>query len=98
MRKLTPQDINNLVKKSLKKVMFEKLTVKVGDEIVIAPNLKIRHVGNRENPGSKLLYTVEDIKNIDGVLQLALKYYDDDNPDPIITTITQDEFDQYELA
>lgn len=98
MRKLTPQDINNLVKKSLKKVMLEKLTVKVGDEIVIAPNLKIRHVGNRENPGSKLLYTVEDIKNIDGVLQLALKYYDDDNPDPIITTITQDEFDQYELA
>lgn len=98
MRKLTPQDINKLVRKSLTKLVLEKLTVKVGDEIVIAPDLKIKHVGNRENPGSHLLYTVNSMKNVDGVLQMSLRYYDDDTPDPIETTITQDEFDQYELA
>jgi len=98
MRKLSPQDINSIVRKSLTKLVLEKLTVKVGDEIVIAPDLKIKHVGNRESPGSKLLYTVNGIKNIDGVMQLSLRYYDDDTPDPIETTITQDEFDQYELA
>lgn len=98
MRKLTPQDINNLVRKSLTKIVMEKLTVKVGDEIVIAPDLKIKHVGNRETPGSNLLYTVNDIKNVDGVLQLTLRYYDDDSHEPIETTVTQDEFDQYGLA
>lgn len=98
MRKLTPQDINNIVRKSLTKLVLEKLTVKVGKEIVIAPNLKIKHVGNRDIPGSHLLYTVNDIKNVDGVLQMSLRYYDDDSPEAIETTITQDEFDQYELA
>lgn len=98
MRKLTPQDINKLVRKSLTKLVLEKLTVKVGDEIVIAPDLKIKHVGNRENPGSHLLYTVNGMKNVDGVLQMSLRYYDDDSPEPIEITITQDEFDQYELA
>jgi len=98
MRKLTPQDINNLVRKSLTKIVMEKLTVKVGDEIVIAPDLKIKHVGNRETPGSNLLYTVNDIKNVDGVLQMTLRYYDDDSLEPIETTVTQDEFDQYGLA
>lgn len=98
MRKLTPQDINKLVRKSLTKLVLEKLTVKVGDEIVIAPDLKIKHVGNRENPGSHLLYTVSGMKNVDGVLQMSLRYYDDDTPEPIEITITQDEFDQYELA
>jgi len=98
MRKLTPQDINNLVRKSLTKIVMEKLTVKVGDEIVIAPDLKIKHVGNRETQGSNLLYTVNNIKNIDGVLQMTLRYYDDDSPEPIETTVTQDEFDQYGLA
>lgn len=98
MRKLTPQDINSLVRKSLTKIMLEKLTVKIGDEIVIAPNLKIKHVGNRDTPGSNLLYTVNDIKNVDGVLQMSLRYYDDNSPEPIETTVTQDEFDQYGLA
>ncbi len=98
MRKLTPQDINSLVRKSLTKIMLEKLTVKIGDEIVIAPNLKIKHVGNRDTPGSNLLYTVNDIKNVDGVLQMTLRYYDDNSPEPIETTVTQDEFDQYGLA
>lgn len=98
MRKLTPLDINNLVSKSKARIMLEKLTAKVGDKIVIAPGLKIRHVGNRDNPQSKFVYTVEDVKNIDGVLQLTLKYYDDENPEPIMITITQDEFDQYEPA
>ena len=78
--------------------MLEKLTVKIGDEIVIAPNLKIKHVGNRDTPGSNLLYTVNDIKNVDGVLQMTLRYYDDNSPEPIETTVTQDEFDQYGLA
>jgi len=98
MRKLTPQDINKLVRKSLTKIVLEKLAVKVGDEIVVDRGLKIRHVGNREVDGSKLLYTVDGIKNIDGVLQMTLHYYDDDSLDPIETTVTQDEFDQYELA
>lgn len=98
MRKLTPQDINKLVRKSLTKIVLEKLTVKVGDEIVVDRGLKIRHTGNREVEGSKLMYTVNGIKNVDGVLQMSLHYYDDDSPDPIETTVTQDEFDQYELA
>jgi len=98
MRKLTPHDIDKIIRKSLTKIMLEKLTIKVGDEIVVNKGLKIRHEGDRENPGSKLLYTVSDVKNVDGMLQMALQYYDDDSIDPIETLITQDEFDQYELA
>lgn len=98
MRKLTPNDVNKLIRRSLTKVVLEKLTVKVGNEVVVSPELKIRHVGSGKTPGSKLLYTVTGIDNVDGVLQMNLKYYDDDRPDPIETTVSQDDFDQYELA
>ena len=98
MKKLTPQDVNKLIRRSLTKVVLEKLTVKVGKEVVVSPDLKIRHVGNNKVEGSKYLYTVTGIDNVDGVLQMKLKYYDDETPEPIETTVTQDEFDQYELA
>jgi len=98
MKKLTPQDVNKLIRRSLTKVVLEKLTVKVGKEVVVSPDLKIRHVGNNKVEGSKYLYTVTGIDNVDGVLQMKLKYYDDESPEPIETTVTQDEFDQYELA
>lgn len=98
MKKLSQQDVNKLIRRSLTKVVLEKLTVKVGKEVVVSPDLKIRHVGNNKVEGSKYLYTVAGIDNVDGVLQMKLKYYDDETPEPIETTVTQDEFDQYELA
>jgi hypothetical protein len=98
MKKLSQQDVNKLIRRSLTKVVLEKLTVKVGKEVVVSPDLKIRHVGNSKVEGSKYLYTVAGIDNVDGVLQMKLKYYDDESPEPIETTVTQDEFDQYELA
>lgn len=98
MKKLSQQDVNKLIRRSLTKVVLEKLTVKVGKEVVVSPDLKIRHVGNNKVEGSKYLYTVTGIDNVDGVLQMKLKYYDDETPEPIETTVTQDEFDQYELA
>jgi hypothetical protein len=98
MKKLSQQDVNKLIRRSLTKVVLEKLTVKVGKEVVVSPDLKIRHVGNNKVEGSKYLYTVTGIDNVDGVLQMKLKYYDDESPEPIETTVTQDEFDQYELA
>lgn len=98
MKKLTPQDVNKLIRRSLTKVVLEKLTVKVGKEVVVSPELKIRHVGNNKIEGSKYLYTITGINNVDGVLQLKMKYYDDDTPEPLETIVAQDEFDQYELA
>ncbi len=98
MKKLTPQDVNKLIRRSLTKVVLEKLTVKVGKEVVVSPELKIRHVGNNKIEGSKYLYTITGIDNVDGVLQLKMKYYDDDTPEPLETIVAQDEFDQYELA
>ncbi len=98
MKKLTTQDVNKLIRRSLTKIVLEKLTVKVGKEVVVSPDLKIRHIGNSKIEGSKYLYTVAGIDNVDGVLQMRLKYYDDDSSEPIETSVTQDEFDQYELA
>jgi hypothetical protein len=98
MKKLTSQDVTRLIRRSLTKVLLEKLTVKVGNEIVVSPDLKIRHVGNNKIEGSKYLYTVTGIDNVDGVLQMKLKYYDDDALEPVETLVTQDDFDQYELA
>jgi hypothetical protein len=98
MKKLTPQDVNKLIRRSLTKIVLEKLTVKVGKEVVVSPDLKIRHIGNNKIEGSKYLYTITGIDNVDGVLQMRIKYYDDDSSEPIEATVTQDEFDQYELA
>ena len=92
MKKITTQDLTKMINRSLTKVILEKLTVKIGDNIVVKPGLKIKH------SESKRLYTVEDIKNIDGLVQLVVSRFDDDAAEKIVMQIPQDDFDQYECA
>jgi hypothetical protein len=92
MRKLTPQDVNKLINRSLTRLVLEKLAVKVGEEFVIGKGLKIRDVE------SKTLYTVvSDVKPVDGGWRLDIERVDQDGT-AHQTTITQDDADKYELV
>jgi hypothetical protein len=92
MRKITPNDIQKLVDRSLTKVVLEKLTVKVGEEYVIQPGLKIR------NTESKVVYTVvSPVKAVDHGWRLDIERVDDSGK-VIKVTITQDDADHYEPA
>jgi exopolysaccharide biosynthesis protein len=92
MRKLTPQDINKLINKTQARIVLEKLTVKVGDDYVIDPGLKIRDVA------SKVVYTVSSpVKVVDGGWRLEIERVDQDGK-TIRTTISQDDADKYEIV
>ncbi len=92
MRKITPSDIQKIIDRSLAKVVLEKLTVKVGNDYVVQPGLKIR------NTVSKLEYKVSSpVKTVDGGWRLDIERVDQDG-NIIQTSITQDDADQYEVV
>lgn len=91
MKKYTAKDIQHMINKAQTRLIFEKLTAMVGDELVLSHGLKIK------NTESKLEYTIDKVRNVDGMLQLDLIRYDE-NQQPIKLTITQDDFDHYERA
>jgi|Wag4MinimDraft_6_1082665.scaffolds.fasta_scaffold154106_2 hypothetical protein len=97
MRKITPNEIQKLVDRSLTKIVLEKLTVKVGDEYVIQPGLKIK------SKESGVEYTVSSpIRVVDNGLRLDIeRVVMDDKTHTLKTikaTITQDDFDSYDPA
>lgn len=97
MRKITPNEIQKLVDRSLTKVVLEKLTVKVGDEYVIQPGLKIK------SKESGVVYTVSSpIRVVDNGLRLDIERVVVDPKThvskTIKATITQDDFDNYDPA
>lgn len=91
MKKITEKDIHDLVNRTKTRLMLEKLNAVMGKEVVLSSGLKVKNVE------SKLEYTIKQVRNVDGVLQVDLVRYDE-NQNPISLTITQDEFDQYERA
>ena len=92
MRKLTPNDIQKIIDRSVTKVMLEKLTVKVGDEYVVQPGLKIR------DKVSKLEYKVTSpVKAVDGGWRLDIERVGQDG-NVIRTSISQDDAEQYEVV
>lgn len=91
MKKITANDIKHMINKVQTRLVLEKLNAIVGGEIVLSHGLKIK------DTNSKLEYTIDKVRNVDGVLQIDLIRYDE-NQQPVKLTITQDDFDHYERA
>lgn len=91
MKKITDKDIENLINRAKTRLVLEKLSAVMGKEVVLSSGLKVKNIE------SKLEYTIKQVRNVDGVLQVDLVRYDE-KQNPITLTITQDEFDQYERA
>jgi hypothetical protein len=91
MKKLTQTDIQHMINKAQTRLVLEKLTAMVGDEFVLSRGLKIKNIE------SKLEYTIDKVRNVDGLWQLDLVRYDE-NGQLVSLSITQDDFDNYERA
>jgi hypothetical protein len=91
MKKLTQTDIQHMINKAQTRLVLEKLTAMVGDEFVLSRGLKIKNIE------SKLEYTIDKVRNVDGLWHLELVRYDE-NGQPVSLSITQDDFDNYERA